>query len=532
MTFTSRDRLHLAAIGLILVVAAVIRFDQLWQRGLIFWDEGKFALEGVRYEQLLRMALGLHAHAGDGKAVGTAKPTHALVLGLAYALFGIRDYAGLYVGAASSLVAVGVTYAIGRTLLGRRTALIAAALLAVSAYDVLYARSDLSESDAALGFLLGFWLWAACGSPNPVPWSRRRLAVTFAVALIMSIAFTINYRAAVYITVLVAVDLTATVRARPLRDAAAQALAWLGGLLVAPLAWQWVGVVSEHGGIALFRDELTGSSRGYLAEVLYQLHQGKQSVLRFQPDIYLRWFAARETPFMLGLVVLGLGVLAWRRNRSLLLVAAFWLLPYTVFVFAPFVVPRNLVIALPFVFLTIGGAVDEVLRRLPRWGATLAIVYLAAVLLADGALSWKLTGIRSGFARAATFVEQRGGHALTVTEIMPFYLQATGPDCAAPALSPWMVGLRRQVRKGFFLAVLERHHQNDVSRYIASHRRRIARFLALGTSDLPDDPISSENSSPPPGRSETEYVDIYRLTAAPPRASRAPRFHCRRDRVV
>src|SRR5438105_2281315 len=96
---------RLTLLGLILALALFLRLYELPLRGLIYWDEGKFALEGVRFAAIF------HSHGGYlspllGKQVGTAKPTHALLLGLAILVLGTHDYAPLVLDATASLMGV------------------------------------------------------------------------------------------------------------------------------------------------------------------------------------------------------------------------------------------------------------------------------------------------------------------------------------------------------------------------------------------------------------------------------------------
>ena len=58
----------------ILAVAAALRLAELANRGFIYWDEGKFALEGVRMAALLRSIGGAQWTESVGKTIGTAKP--------------------------------------------------------------------------------------------------------------------------------------------------------------------------------------------------------------------------------------------------------------------------------------------------------------------------------------------------------------------------------------------------------------------------------------------------------------------------
>src|SRR5947209_15846356 len=93
------------------------------------------------------------------KAIGTAKPTHALLIALSFALLGIHDYSALLLNALASVLAVILVYRIAAMLFDSTVGLLAALVLAVSEYDIIYARSALSESDANALLLLGVLLW-------------------------------------------------------------------------------------------------------------------------------------------------------------------------------------------------------------------------------------------------------------------------------------------------------------------------------------------------------------------------------------
>src|SRR5205823_6665389 len=82
--------------------AALLRFWNISSRGLLYWDEGKFLLEGVRLLNIGAVLVGGHGSLLAGKTVGTAKPTHALLIALSYALLGIHDYSPLILDAAAS----------------------------------------------------------------------------------------------------------------------------------------------------------------------------------------------------------------------------------------------------------------------------------------------------------------------------------------------------------------------------------------------------------------------------------------------
>ena len=542
MRLTRSASLHLASLAAILGLAALLRFYALPQRGFIYWDEAKFALEGIRVQAALQALLGSHVSLVVGKAVGTAKPTHALLIGLAYGLFGVHDYAPLLLNAAASVAAVALLYLIARRLFGPLIGLLAALFLAVSQYDIIYARSALSESDANVFLLAGLLIWLAGWEWSPsAPEPRRarsdegrmQYAPTPA-GVLMGIAFTTNYRLIVYIVAAVAFDLVWSWRQAGWRRAGWRALGWLGGLAVAPLLWQLVDLITRARGLALFRSEITGRPTSYLGQAFFQLHEGKQSVLRFQPLLYLQWYVVREGWPMSLLILLGLALALWRRSFPWLVLGTLVIVPYLVYVFAPFVVPRNLDATLPFASTLAAAALWSTLGRLRSSRLAVRLTVVAALLLAllGAAFSWRLTATRSGFAQAASYVRQHGnGRALTSSEIVTFYLRGSGPYCNAPRLTKPVSRLASDIAVGYHYAVVDGYGW-VVTRFVRDHMQRVARFLASGHLSLDENLIRSENSHPPSTSTPHPYVDVYRLDARPvPTDPPVPPDVCDRNRV-
>lgn len=491
----------------ILITAAVLRFWNLPQTGIIFWDGAKFALEGERMRAALLDVLGRPAVLDSGKAVGTAKPTHALLIGLAMLLWGTAAWVPLSVSAASSVISVGLTYLVGRRLFDIRVGLLAAAFLAVSEYELIYARSTLSESDGSMVLLAGIIIWL--GQPaSRTGWRRTVFA-----GLALGVAFTTNYRLLIYIGTVVLLDLLRARRSGG-RVAIRRLALWGIGLALPIVAWQTAGLLAEAHGLYLFRNEFTGRATTYVGEALYQLHGGKQAVVRVAPLPYLQWIWLREGPLVV--VFLVAGAVAALRHRS-----AAWgiswtliLLPAAAFTFAPFIVPRNLEAALPALsILAAAGLLDaaRAIRRTPLRRTVLAVAVVVSLAFGAG-LSWRLTQMRSGFATAARYLRQHGStRVLTTTEIMVFYL----PDrsgCAVRALPVRLNLLARAVRDGYTYAVIDRH-STDVSRYIASHAPPVAVYFGYGDLNLGENLISSENADPADATEPPDRVAIYNLAS-------------------
>lgn len=514
----------------VLAVAAVVRYYDLQFRGLIYWDEGKFALEGIRFLVLVRDLLGAHDPVSLGKAVGTAKPGHALFIALAYAVLGVHDFAPLYLDACASLVSVALTFLIGRRLFGTGTGLAAALLLATSEYDVIYARSALSESDAVVLFMTGAWIWLRWGVSSGASAERGGVLAAAAVA---GCAFTVNYRMLVYIAALVLLDLLWSVNQHGLgRQTPLRCAAW-APLVVAPLAWQAADLVARAHGLALFRNEILHAPTTYLAQAAYQIHEGKQSVVRFEPLAYPLWYIVRQGWWGFALLCLALGIAAIRRTFSWLVPSGFVVVPYCIYLTAPFVVPRNMVAALPFACILVAALLASATRRVTTskyWPALGSFVTLL-VCLANLSLAWRETGVRSGLTAAARYVITRdGGKALVTNEVLEFYLRDGAGPCLAPRVPYDHTQLAADIHYGYRYAVLDQNSGSPMQALIKLRLRPVASFSSLGTASLGENIIDSENTNIPGKRPLVRYVPVYdlaRLRLFPPRNPQRPQ--CSRE---
>lgn len=512
--------LRVLALIAIAFLAAFLRFSRLTDRGLFFWDEAKFALEGIRMEQGLRMVAGLHASLASGKPVGSAKPGHALLIGVSYAITGVHDYAPLLMNAACSVVACVVLAALGWRLFGREAGIVAGLLLAVSEYDILYARSALSESDATMLLLIGvaIWVWPVSERGRPAAGSRLLLS-----AVVLGAAFSTNYRLVVYLVTLVAVDLIWSLKHDGLYAVARRASVWVPGLLVVPAAWLLVGVWAGAHGPPLFFNEITGRRASYAAEVIYQLHQGKQSVIRFDPAVYVAWYVNRNGVAASALLGVGLAWCLLRPRLTRIVVVALVLVPYLAYTFAPFIVPRNLVAALPFAALTASMGLVETARRWPPVRRPLLAILpvTLALVVIGGSMSWRLTKERSGFVAAARTVQHGGGRALSSTEVMAFYLRRPGGTCSSPAVPLQLRVLAAEKRAGYRLAVLEQHHNSPITDFIHAHGKLLASWPVFGGPDIGESPVASENGTWPNPDGKAELVYLFDISGLPLPAPRS-----------
>ena len=524
---------QMVALAAILVLAAVLRFDSLSQRGLIYWDEAKFALEGVRLHAYMVSIFGGHVSLLAGKTIGTAKPMHAFLIAIAYLIFGVHTYTPLFMDAFCSVVEVGVLFLLGRRLFGPWVGLIAALFLAVSEYDVIYARSALSESDADLMFLACVVLWA-------FDWERISIApklkgrptrmLLFA-ALLAGASFTANYRLVIYILVLMAFDLIWAVKEYGRRSILPRIGLWVGGLVAMPLLWQIVDILFRVAGHPLFRSEVnilvkSGHSvlfknvtqngiEFYLIQALFQLHGSGQSNFHFGPIIYLKWFVLREGWLIVAFLIVGLFFAIRTRQFPRLILASLVVFPYLVYMVAPYVVPRNLDAALPFALLLAAAALVSLAERIPTDVARRAVMIgTACVVAAYGAwLSWPLTGERSGFASIAAYVQAHGGSALASNDVMVWYVPGSQSStvCKTPGMASNKNQLAADIAAGYRYAEIETIDNSPLDKFIVANARRVAHYPTYGAISIGENPVKSENGDPPNPK-PLEYVSLYDLS--------------------
>jgi hypothetical protein len=221
-----------AALAAILALAAALRLHRLPEQGLLLFDEGFLVIEARSVQTLARTLMGgrgsreLLAPAVMHSPVLFAKPAHNLALAASLSLEPRTERATLALSATAGILCVWATFLLGQSLFGWGAGMLAALVLAVSPYHLLYSRSGLSDSLTILFWILALWVWVRGGKYS---------------ALVSGIAGGIcaatNYRE----LFLPAVFLALAFRgygAGNFRAVAVKFAGWLGGFLAVLLAFE------------------------------------------------------------------------------------------------------------------------------------------------------------------------------------------------------------------------------------------------------------------------------------------------------
>ena len=167
--------------------------------------------------------------------------------------------------------------------------------------------------------------------------------------------------------------------------------------------------------------------------------------------------------------------------------------------------------ALPFAALVAADGLITTARWKPPFrGPPVAVIPVALALAAIGAsMTWRLTEERTGLASAAAWVRERGGRALTTSEVMAFYLRKPGGGCWAPPVPVQAGVLAADIRSGYRMAVLERHHNSPITALIAREGTLIGSWPVYGGPNLGESPVASENGTWPNAREKPEIVYLF-----------------------
>jgi 4-amino-4-deoxy-L-arabinose transferase-like glycosyltransferase len=136
---------------LVLLLAGFLRFYNIQNVGLKFYDEGIYLIEGswlngdVFYEY---------------DYLSPLKPLHSALVAAGLRIFGYHDYSGLVISAFFGTMTVLVIYLIGKTTCNWKTGILSALILAVVGLHIIYSRTVLSEVNMTFFFSLAVLLYA------------------------------------------------------------------------------------------------------------------------------------------------------------------------------------------------------------------------------------------------------------------------------------------------------------------------------------------------------------------------------------
>ncbi|HOE67617.1 MAG TPA: glycosyltransferase family 39 protein [Candidatus Hydrogenedentes bacterium] len=413
------------ALWLILIAAGALRFWGLPQQGILAVDEGRYVLDAIsKYEEVriygdLFRARQAERSGGPGFELSKALPMaeaklrehapfspkllYSYLTAAVMIAMGFKVWACNVVEAVSGLLMILATWAFVRSLAGERAGLVAAGVLAASAYHVYYSRNGYPQTACALFVLMAVLVhWrgervARATSDRDRVRLVRDIHNGFA-GVLAGLSFWVNYQSAGALPLLAAIHLLMSARGgsaieklgRFVRGGVAMALGFATVIVVAEIV--------SYPAILLFRIQGLQYPHGTFLELLAprftaQTHVGYNASGLLLFPYFLCLFEGGiwcGTALFLGMAA----AVLWKKDREaegsaagnyerLVYFAAAAFVPWIIFSVKTMQGARMFLYLLPFVAAWIGVAVSTIWtvrspRRRARRAATAALLALGA----------------------------------------------------------------------------------------------------------------------------------------------------------
>ena len=428
------------ALVAIVLLASVLRFEQIDRVGIRFDDESAYAFDARLWHRCGRLAL-------DPQAIGAAftldkavlqrrmgavgidfgdrylKPSQGFTFLGALVMFitGEGPVALLVLNALCGTLSVLVLAALGANLFGRGVGLFAALILTVSPYHLVYCRSAFPYATAGFFVLLGVWWWDRLREERSSP---RRLAVLAGAAL--GVATMCHYSAG-YIFALclvfealrrpsVSTSNTTSSAAPRLRTRRCGLLAagWLMPILATEVAFQGVRLAARITDSYLPLASFMQAAWYWVAMIRSCVVQAPDAglVAWRVPVAYAAFFVHWQASIVSALVLAGL-VLSWRWRGTARFPATVVVSTVMLLSLQRFTIARAAATTVPFACLCAGLAACTVMtsvgRRSGRLGVSVGVVLTLAIVTVGLVGSSGLMGARSDIERACLFLNEAGG---------------------------------------------------------------------------------------------------------------------------
>ncbi len=201
-------------LGLILFIAALLRFSNLPHQGFMVFDDAVHVVAArFSVQEFAHMAERFHMPLElVEKRQSYYRPGFIALVRLSSHLVGWSPLTGAVVSAVFGALTVGVVYGITRQLFARRAAVLATALFAVSTWPIFHSRVGLSNATAVFFFTAGLYYWLQFAADR-----RRSVLPPLFAGVLFGYAFTSHYSLLLYLSVGLLLELWQAVRERAYR---------------------------------------------------------------------------------------------------------------------------------------------------------------------------------------------------------------------------------------------------------------------------------------------------------------------------
>lgn len=234
-------RRELASILALTLFGAVVRFWSLGEIGLTHFDEGVYALSGLWSQ----MPQGIGAL--DPMLIPYAPPGLPLLIGLAYAMFGVADASAVFVSMLCGTLTIPAAAWVARRTFGPGAGAAAAVFVAASLVHIAFSRHALTDAPFLLAWILAIGVGQRFLERPSAP---RALLLALGVAGAQYLKYN-GWLAGIIVLGAAVLGAIRPQQEDPVRRLMATfGFGLLAALLAAALYWPWFQFVERHGGYA------------------------------------------------------------------------------------------------------------------------------------------------------------------------------------------------------------------------------------------------------------------------------------------
>lgn len=433
----------LILLAIVIFLGGVLRLYNLSNRGLYYYDEG-FYLNGGRtvYSVFLYLMDKLNVRTDkkltdyisseSGGYLTGAKPGYYFMIFLAYYVFGIKDYTILYLSAISGIISIFFVFLIARKLYDKRIGLFSAMLLAFSSYHIHYSRSGFPAAVSVLFALAGFYLYIVRYHKITAGLTKAIFALTVASGFLLGYAITLHFNLIFFVTTVIILEciIIALNKKIILRQKIMLGLIFVVSIfipiLLFELSFRLAKFYLAASGLRSASTGLPYAFSTYFEELRQSFSPGVSGGMKFtssNPLFYGKIFFLYENPLVWVFSIFGLFLLLKKIDLLNVFMLGLIVVPFGIFSFYGYQVPRSIAIIIPFMCLPAGLSFSRIFSDNRLRIVKAMVISIILNLLLGIVKSGSEVMACSHYSEAVEYVKGKGGGLISSTPAnATFYL--------------------------------------------------------------------------------------------------------------
>jgi len=398
---------------LIVTIGALLRFIDLKEQGLLFWDEGMYLIKARSFINTAKECVfnfselaqnknaffeNLHKSSIEGGIpLGREKPLYSFLIALFSVFMGLKDYTSLFVSSFFGVATLILIFFFSKSMYSIKEGILASLMLALSCFHVVYSRLGLAETSSCFFVLLSVFIYYLSRTNH----RQAREKYLFFSGIALSIAIGMHYRCFIVAFFLLLLEMhffLSSRRSFSLIKRIKFLIVIVASLMIVPILLEvMIRFTMYHA------SDLAVYKEGYFSHIIKASSLGLERTRMGEPFLYFIYLFRTEGIIFLSLLILGIVHMVCRRKFEDLMTLYFILMPLVLFMFMAYKPPRALLVYFPFFCITSSRG----LFLLRNKKILLSLVIVALIASQFVKVNKYLT-MTSGYSKAAKFIVESG----------------------------------------------------------------------------------------------------------------------------